>query len=779
MRNLRRLLPAVLSTLLTAGLLLAGPPASAEPAPTTKRAAAEGASTYTPRTPVRVLDTRNGTGGVSGPVGAGGTITLDLAAQVPSTTTAVVLNVTAVTPTAHTYVTVFPSGTTRPLASSLNLPPGDTRANQVTVMLGANRRVSLYNNAGATHLVADLAGHYDTGAGARFTALPANRVFDTGRPNGPALGPGTTREVDLSLYIPLSATAVTFNLTASGATAGTFVTAWPAGQAQPTASNVNLPAGETRPNLVTVAVGANRKVSLYNNSGQVHVIVDLTGFYTPDYGASFVPQAPSRVLDTRDGAGTPIGHGAVLRLPLADEVPPTTTGVAMNVTGVDPTQSTYVAALAPPGSTPILSTLNLSAGQTAANAAVVALSGEPTVLFHNSVGTVHVVADLVGVFAVLDSPACTADCAYAWGNNSGWQLGTAQATESAATPAPVVTLSEVKATAGSNRNGYALRTNGTVWAWGANNTMQLGNGWVSGGTSPGGSAVPVPVLGLLGIRAIAAGGESAYALRGDGTVWAWGDGAWGQLGNAFITYTPKQVTGVSDVVAIAASERTAYALRADGTVWAWGANDRGQLGDGSTVQYSTVPVQVAGLTGITAIAGGSDTGYAVRGDGTAWAWGDGAWGQLGNGEPCVPSTPCVTPTPVQVSGLTGVTMVAGGRTNGYALLEDGTVWAWGASDDGRLGNGVDCGDTSPWQCETRVPVQVANVADATRITTFADGGYALRANGTVLAWGDNQSGALGNDGPAYSATPVPVAGLTGVSAIGGGASAGYAVVPNP
>jgi hypothetical protein len=151
---MRRVLPVVVSSLLTAVLLLAGPPAvqAADPA----------LSTYTSVSPVRVLDTRND----KGPVGAGGTITLDLSSRVPDSATAVVLNVTGVAPTAGTFVTVYPAGITRPNSSNLNLTPGDTRPIQVTVSLGSNRSVSLFNNAGSVHLLADLTGYYASGSGA-------------------------------------------------------------------------------------------------------------------------------------------------------------------------------------------------------------------------------------------------------------------------------------------------------------------------------------------------------------------------------------------------------------------------------------------------------------------------------------------------------------------------------------------------------------------------------------------------------------------------------------
>ncbi len=476
---MRRALPTIVTSVLAAGLVLVGEPAQG--APTADPAGP--ASTYASVSPVRVLDTRfgTGTGGSTKPVGPGGIITLDLSSTVPATATAVVLNVTGVEPTANTFVSVYPTGQQRGIASSLNLAPGDTRPNQVTVTLGTNRSVNLFNNTGNTHLVADLAGYYAPGAGAKFTALSPNRLLDTRNTGGP-LGPGAVRALDLTNKIPASATAVTFNLTGTGPTAATFVTAFPSGTALPNASNLNLPPNDTRANLVTVAVGADRKVSLYNNAGSTNLIVDLTGFYTRDYGASFVPLNPSRVLDTRVGTGTdgakdPVAAGEVLPLDLTNELPVNATGAVFNITGVDATAPTFVAAWPEYENRPAVgSTLNLSAGQTVPNASVVALARTRGVYLFNNAGNLHVIADLAGVFTVSEDP-CTTGCVYAWGENSSRKLGTGEAAFDSGTPKQVAGLSDVKAVDGGGfRNGYALRTDGTVWAWGSNDDGQLGNG---------------------------------------------------------------------------------------------------------------------------------------------------------------------------------------------------------------------------------------------------------------------------------------------------------------
>ena len=147
---------------------------------------------------------------------------------------------------------------------------------------------------------------------------------------------------------------------------------------------------------------------------------------------------------------------------------------------------------------------------------------------------------------------------------------------------------------------------------------------------------------------IAAGYSHTVALKSDGTVWAWGDNSYGQLGESPYTIikrtTPVQVSSkiLNSVTAVAAGSGHTIALRSDGTVLAWGYNSYGQLGDGTTTWRDT-PVQVSGLSGVTAIAGGSFYTVALKSDGTVWAWGDNSSGQLGDG------TTTNSTTPVQVA----------------------------------------------------------------------------------------------------------------------------------
>jgi len=265
---------------------------------------------------------------------------------------------------------------------------------------------------------------------------------------------------------------------------------------------------------------------------------------------------------------------------------------------------------------------------------------------------------------------------WAWGYNYFGQLGNGTYTNSN-TPVQVSSLTNIIAVAAGYQHSLALKSDGTVWTWGNNSSGQLGNG-----TNISKSNTPVQVSSLTGITAIAGGGSHSLALKSDGTVWAWGANNSGQLGNGNNTNsnTPVQVSSLTGITAIAGGGSHTLALKNDGTVWTWGNNNSGQLGNGNNTNSNT-PVQVSSLTGIIAIAAGSSHSLALKNDGTVWAWGYNYFGQLGNGNNTNRNTP------VQVSSLTGIIAVAAGVDHSLALKNDGTVWAWGINNNGELGNG--------------------------------------------------------------------------------------------
>ena len=193
------------------------------------------------------------------------------------------------------------------------------------------------------------------------------------------------------------------------------------------------------------------------------------------------------------------------------------------------------------------------------------------------------------------------------------------------------------------------------------------------------SAAAVP-----SVAAIAAGGFAGYELLSNGRVWAWGDDMEGQIGTAGgwrWRTSPVLVPGVADVVAIAGGDNTAYAVERGGAVWAWGDDAEDELGDAGDAPRE-IPVRVPAPSGVVAIAAGAFSAYALRHDGTVWAWGDDGWGQLG-----VAGAQVARGTPRPVQGLADVVAVAGSDGDGYALRKNGTVWAWGDGSQGQLGDG--------------------------------------------------------------------------------------------
>ncbi|WP_084734906.1 S8 family serine peptidase [Actinophytocola xinjiangensis] len=307
---------------------------------------------------------------------------------------------------------------------------------------------------------------------------------------------------------------------------------------------------------------------------------------------------------------------------------------------------------------------------------------------------------------------------------------------------------------------------GTVRAWGAGSSGQLGLGTTTG--SPVFMAVP----GLTDVTAVAAGANFSMALKSDNTVWTWGANGNGQLGNGTTTNStvPVQVSGLTSVTAIAAGGDFAVAVRSDGTMRAWGANASGQLGDGTTTQRLT-PVTVSGVSGIStapgAVAAGASHTLAVRTTGALQAWGANASGQLGRDPATTPSSS----TALTVSGVSGATQVAAGSAASYARLSSGAVWSWGANASGQLGNGT--------TTTTFTPAAIPGLNTVRTVTAGGSAAAATLTDHSVRSWGLNSSGQLGTGGTTNASTPTSVFVSQGATQVAAGASQMLAVEYTP
>lgn len=350
-----------------------------------------------------------------------------------------------------------------------------------------------------------------------------------------------------------------------------------------------------------------------------------------------------------------------------------------------------------------------------------------------------------------------------WGDNSTGQLAQGHPLGHSSLPLSPKQLGQVTAVSGGGIYAMALLKNGTVTAWGNNQEGELGDGTTTERT------LPVAVKGLTNVVAISAGTETSLALLSNGTVVAWGDNLSGELGNGStepMSTVPVPVQGLSNVVAIIAGENFNFALRSDGTVFAWGDNSAGELGIGSTVPQSNVPVQVKGLTGVKQVASGTQHALAVLSNGTVMSWGANVDGDFGTGLKFQNGSN----VPVKVDLIHTAVGVAAGFDHSAAVLANGTVMSWGSNQDGQLGIG-----TRNFLASSD-PIAVAGLHTATAICAGAFETQALRTNGTVVGWGSDDVGQLGNGtvNPEV-VSPVEAKDLTGVTSLSCGGAFGMAI----
>ncbi|ARF14915.1 Ig-like domain-containing protein [Sporosarcina ureae] len=301
-----------------------------------------------------------------------------------------------------------------------------------------------------------------------------------------------------------------------------------------------------------------------------------------------------------------------------------------------------------------------------------------------------------------------------------------------------------------------LKGDGSVWSWGNNTYGQLG------AKVTGDSTTPVVIQRRNGSRlanivSISAGGNHSAALDTSGKVWTWGSNGYGQLGYATVgnkNDDPMMVADLPPIVAISTGDSHTLAVDENGAVWAWGRNAFGQLGRVTPLISSTEPLRINGgsdFSNIVAVTAGSEHSVALKTDGTVFTWGRNSFGQLGNGE-----TGDENVVPQKVPGLTNIIEITAGNNHTLALKQDRTtIWAWGSNSYGQLGDG---GRESKLQ-----PVQVEGIQNVSGIAAGDNHTVAIKTNGTVWTWGRNTSGTA-----SARTTPIQISGLTNAVAIGGG-----------
>jgi hypothetical protein len=414
--------------------------------------------TYIPISPTRICDTRKSSSsnqcnnGVasSGSIGPNSSIDVNVSGtgpggtldNVPASATTIVINVTVTNPTSNGgYLTIYPTGSSKPTSSVINFNASNTIPNLVEVEIGTKGDISIYNYAGSTDLIIDVEGFVapaTLGSG-QFVPISPTRICDTRKSsssnqcnNGVAssgsIGPNSSINVNVSGTgpggtldnIPASATAIVINVTVTNPTSnGGYLTIYPSNLTKvPNASNLNFSIGQSIANRVIVPIDtSNGDISIYNYTGNTDVVIDVNGYYTGSSstsGATFYPMVPTRICDTRsysppnqcnNRVSGVLTQGEIITVIIASNIssiPSNATAVVLNVTATDTTSNggyfTIYPTPASPGPAPLISDLNFSAGQTIANMVVVKIGQYNSINVYNAIGSADLVIDVMGYY---------------------------------------------------------------------------------------------------------------------------------------------------------------------------------------------------------------------------------------------------------------------------------------------------------------------------------------------------------------------------------------------
>jgi hypothetical protein len=355
---------------------------------------------------------------VTGTVGPSGS-----QVTVPANATAVAINVTATDTSQATFFTIYPFGAPQPGVSNVNAAAGETVPNLAFIPVGSSGQITIYNDAGTADVIVDLEGYFapeTSGSAGSYDPVTSDRIADTrtgsGEPYaGDTLHPGSTQAIQVTGVaddgVPATGvTAVVLNVTVTDTTAPSFLTVFDPDHSMPLASNLNWGPGVTVANRVVVPVSSTGQIAVYNQSGNVDVIVDVNGYFNNGSSPSandslYMPITPARVVDTRHPTDSPLGPGVTDTEQLGgqDGIAPGATAAVTNVTATDTTTSSYFTVY-PGGTQPLASDLNWSAGQTVPNLTLATLSNTGTTDVYNSHGYADLIIDAFGYFSPVSPP---------------------------------------------------------------------------------------------------------------------------------------------------------------------------------------------------------------------------------------------------------------------------------------------------------------------------------------------------------------------------------------
>jgi alpha-tubulin suppressor-like RCC1 family protein len=343
------------------------------------------------------------------------------------------------------------------------------------------------------------------------------------------------------------------------------------------------------------------------------------------------------------------------------------------------------------------------------------------------------------------APAMAAQL-WVWGNNYNGKLGDNTTVNKSSPVQTIAGGSDWNSVAGGYAHTAGIKTNGTLWTWGDNTFYGMDGGQLGDNTNTNKSS-PVQVGVETNWSSVACGNIHTAAIKTDGTLWTWGRGTTGQLGDGagvISRSSPAQtIAGGTDWSKLACGSYNTAAIKTDGTLWLWGQNYYGQLGINIGIGNKSSPAQtIAGGSDWNKIACGAAHIAAIKTDGTLWIWGSNSNGELGDNTTVNKSSPVQT-----IVGGSDWNSVACGNSFTAAIKNDGNLFTWGSNIFGRLGNGITVNKSSPTQT-------IAGGTNWSKIACGNSHAAAIKTDGTLWVWGYSTNGGLGDNTTVSKSSPV-------------------------